>query len=169
MPRQSDDVQNTVGTPDQTPGGDPACQRLVLKLRRALPKMLADQPVSLAYLYGSVAAGLTTRFSDTDIALVTDQDLSPRERLDLMLRSQLALADCCDVVNADVRIINDAPLVFRGRVVCDGILLYARSEDVRIEFETSTRLRYFDYLPIHRRLQEAYFAHIRERGLYGRS
>ena len=62
---------------------------------------------------------------------------------------------------------NDAPLVFWGRVVCDGVLVYARDEQERIEFETTTRLRYFDYLPIHRRLQDAFFANLRERGLYG--
>jgi hypothetical protein len=66
-----------------------------------------------------------------------------------------------------VRIINYAPLVFRGRVVCDGSLVYARDEQLRIEFETATRLRYFDYQPVHRSIQDAFFADLRERGLYG--
>jgi siroheme synthase len=83
------------------------------------------------------------------------------------LRTQLALADHVDIPNADVRIINDAPLVFRGRIVSDGILVYARDDQERIEYETATRLRYFDYLPIHKRLQDAFFADLRERGLYG--
>ena len=140
---------------------------LTRKLRQALAAVLQHQPVQAAYLYGSMITGRVTPFSDVDIALVVDPDLTPLERLKLMLRLQVELADLCDIHNADVRVINDAPLVFRGRVVCDGILLYARDERARIEFETATRAEYFDYLPIHQRLQEAFFAGIRERGLHG--
>jgi hypothetical protein len=102
-----------------------------------------------------------------DIALIVEEGLAPLDHLKLMLGVQLDLDDRCGIPNADVRIINDAPLVFRGRVVCDGILVYARDEHERVEFETSTRLRYFDYLPIHRRLQDAFFEDLRERGLHG--
>lgn len=140
---------------------------LVLKLRQALFAILRDRPVKLAYLYGSVAAGFTTSFSDMDIALVTDQPMTPLERLHLISAVELELAGCLDIHNADVRVINDAPLVFRGRVVCDGMLLFARDEATRIEFETTTRDEYFDYLPVHRQLQEAFFADVRKRGLHG--
>jgi predicted ATPase/DNA-binding SARP family transcriptional activator len=80
----------------------------------------------------------------------------------------LALFNCCGI-EADVRVIDDAPLVFRGRVVTDGVPIFARSEDLRVAFETQTRMRYFDYLPIHRQLQESFFQNVRERGLHGRS
>ena len=152
---------------EETAPGSPVSSLLASKLRRVFPRILEHQPVILAYLYGSVITGRMTPFSDLDVALLTDEDLSPLDRLKLTLRVQLDLADQCDIPNADVRIINDAPLVFRGRVVCDGVLVYARDEQERIEFETTTRLRYFDYLPIHRRLQDAFFANLRERGLYG--
>jgi predicted nucleotidyltransferase len=144
-----------------------AREALISQLRQALASLLPQQPIQAAYLYGSAATGLVTPFSDVDIALVVSEPLTPLERLKLILRLQVDLADCCDIPNADVRILNDAPLVLRGRVVCDGILLYARDERERIEFETDTRLRYFDYLPIHKRLQDAFFADVRERGLYG--
>jgi hypothetical protein len=87
--------------------------------------------------------------------------------LRLILRVQLSLADRCAVQNADVRVIDDAPLVFRGRVVTDGVLVHSRDEHARVTFETSTRMRHFDFLPVHRSLQEAFFEDIRERGLYG--
>ena len=95
------------------------------------------------------------------------EDLLPFERLKLTLRIQLDLADEADISNADVRIINDAPLVLRGRVVSEGVLVYVRDEGERVEFEKATRMRYFDYLPVHKRLQDAFFADLRERGLYG--
>jgi len=140
---------------------------LVRRLRQALSAILKDRPVKLAYLYGSVATGFATSFSDMDIALVTDQAVTPLERLHLISAVELDLAEHWDIRNADVRVINDAPLIFRGRVVCDGILLYACDEATRIEFETTTRDEYFDYLPVHRRLQEAFFADVRKRGLHG--
>jgi predicted nucleotidyltransferase len=151
------------GTAPEASGANP----LVSKLRSALPRLLDEEPIRLAYLFGSVTTGRTTPFSDVDIALLVAEDLSPLDRLRLILRTQLALADHANIPNADVRIINDAPLVFRGRVVSDGILVYARDDQERIEFETATRLRYFDYLPIHKRLQDAFFTDLRERGLYG--
>jgi predicted nucleotidyltransferase len=141
---------------------------LVERLKANIGSILESYPIRLAYLYGSAVAGNSTPFSDVDIALVADRDLVPRERLKLMLEIEVELADQCDIHDADVRIINDAPLVFRGRVACDGILLYARDEATRIEFETTTRDAYFDYLPVHRKLQEAFFADVRERGLHGR-
>jgi len=140
---------------------------LVRRLRQALSAILKDRLVKLAYLYGSVASGFTTSSSDMDIALVTDQEMTPLEHLHLISAVELELVEHWGVRRADVRVINDAPLVFRGRVVCEGILLFARDEATRIEFETTTRDEYFDYLPVHRRLQEAFFADLRKRGLHG--
>jgi predicted nucleotidyltransferase len=140
---------------------------LVSIFRSALPRILDGQPVGLVYLYGSSAKDQATPLSDVDVALVVDEGLSPLERLKLVLRIQVDLAEGCDIRNADVRIVNDAPLVFRGRVACEGILVFSRDEAERITFETTTRLRYFDYLPIHRELQNAFFTNLRERGLYG--
>jgi uncharacterized protein len=139
---------------------------LVSELRERLPTVLEDEPVQLGYLYGSSVTGQTTPFSDVDIALILGDPVDPLERLRLILRVQLALADRCGIDHADVRVIDEAPLVFRGRVVSEGVLVYARDEGERIRFETATRMRYFDYLPIHRALQVTFFEALRERGLY---
>jgi predicted nucleotidyltransferase len=142
---------------------------LVDTLRLHLPQMVKDLPVQLAYLHGSAARGEETPSSDIDIALVCDDETSPSRRLRLMLEVSAELFRQAGIAEADVRVINDAPLVFRGRVACEGILLYARDEAQRIEFETRTRDEYFDYLPFHRRLQDAFLKNVRERGLlYGR-
>lgn len=54
----------------------------------------------------------------------------------------------CKVQNVDVRAINDAPLRVQGQVVTEGVLLYARNEDLRVDFEVYTRKRYFDFQPV---------------------
>lgn len=145
----------------------PQRDQLVGRLQQALQRILDQLPVRLAYLHGSVASGQLHPFSDVDLALVVEDGLTPLEHLKLILRTQVDLTDECDIPNADVRVINDAPLVFRGRVVTDGILLFARNEQERIAYEIDTRLRYFDYLPIHLGLQKAFFDDLQERGLYG--
>jgi len=157
----------TPASPPETKNHGLDRDELVPELREALSAILKDRPVKLAYLYGSVVTGFTTSPSDIDIALVTDQAITHLEHLDLISAVELELAERWDVRRADVRVINDAPLVFRGRVVSEGILLFARDEATRIEFETTTRDEYFDYLPVHRQLQEAFFADVRKRGLHG--
>ena len=138
-------------------------------LRQHLPEIVKDLPIQLAYLHGSAVRGEMTPFSDVDIALVCDADVPPVQRLRLMLDVSAALSRQAGIAEADVRVINDASLVFRGRVACEGILLYARDEAQRIEFETRTWDEYFDYLPFHRRLQDAFLKNVREQGLlYGR-
>jgi len=133
---------------------------------------LEKQPIQLAYLYGSVTRGEITPFSDVDIALVGTRPFSPQERLATRSDAshRLEVEDRCDLQDVDVRIINDAPLLLQGRVMTKGVLLYARDDSERVRYETMTRMRYFDYLPIHQRLRDAFLANVRERGLYyGRS
>jgi predicted nucleotidyltransferase len=140
---------------------------LLAVLNDSLPGILSGQPVTLAYFYGSARTGSMSPQSDIDIGLVVSESLTPADSLNLILRLKLALEERSGLSNVDIRIINDAPLVFRGRVVTDGVLIYSTNETQRVQFETSTRLQYFDYLPIHLQMQSAFFEDIRKRGLHG--
>jgi predicted nucleotidyltransferase len=96
--------------------------------------------VILAYLHGSAAAGRMTPLSDVVIALVLDEEALPGfPRLQFELMAADEIEQECGVNQADVRIINDAPLMLRGRAVTDGILLFVRDQSKRIAFKTRTR------------------------------
>lgn len=151
---------------EATRSSEPAVE-IVTCLRRALPKLCGDHGVSLAYLYGSSLTGLSHPWSDVDLALVVDPDLSLQEQLKLIMRLDAELTDACGINNADIRVVNAAPIVLKGKVVTEGMLIYARNEETRVDFETSTRLRYFDYLPVHREFHETSLNVLRERGLHG--
>jgi uncharacterized protein len=151
----------------QTETRSQAFEPLMDKLRGELAKILAPQPVRLAYLYGSTATGQTTPFSDVDIALVLEADAALPSRLHFELMVEDELAARCDLSQADVRVINEAPLELRGEVVTQGILLYARDEQMRIEFETATRREYFDFQPVAEFFRQAFFNDLRKRGLRG--
>ena len=132
------------------------------KLKAELPRLVVEQPVMLAYLYGSVAEGYTLPTSDVDVALILSpgHGLSPYQRLCLELKVAAELEARCGWDPVDVRSLNDAPLMAQGQVVTEGLLVYSRDEDFRVDYETLTRKRYFDFLPVARMMQRAYFEHM---------
>ena len=135
---------------------------VLAKLRAELPRLLVEQPVMLAYLYGSVAEGYALPTSDVDVALVLlpDHGLSSYQRLCLELKLAAELEASCGLDPVDVRSLNDAPLMVQGKVVTEGVLVYSRDDDFRVDYETLTRKRYFDFLPVARMMRRAYFEHM---------
>jgi uncharacterized protein len=137
-------------------------------LKSCLAGVFSRHPVALAYLFGSAATGRTTPLSDIDIALVLlEGQIDDKDRLMFELKVEDELASGCGLSNADVRVINKAPVAIRGEVVTEGILLFSRDEELRVEFETRTRSEYFDFLPAIKFIRESYFDHLRERGFNG--
>jgi predicted nucleotidyltransferase len=119
------------------------------RLRAAVTEVLKESPeVAAAYLYGSQARGSTQPLSDIDLAFVLREDFRPKdpliaERLAARIASTLRTP-----VEVDAHVAEDLPLPVRGRVVTTGILLYERDPARRVDFETSTRRLYFDFLPL---------------------
>jgi uncharacterized protein len=145
-------------------------EALLARVRAVLPCVLEGRPVVAAYVYGSVAAGTMTPRSDLDVALVLGTTLDPYERLLLELAIQAEVEDALQAVPVDVRAIDEAPLMVRGKIVQTGVLVYERDRRARVAFEVETRKRYFDFAPSARRLRAAFLQHVREKGLsHGRS
>ena len=142
--------------------------RILARLNEILPPILAQYPVDAAYVYGSVARGTVTPFSDVDIALLLTQSLSAYDRLQLELTIQGEVEATCGLPPADVRAINQAPLLVQGRIVQEGILLYELDRVRRVAFEVDARKRYFDFVPVARSLQKAFLRRVHREGLlYG--
>ncbi|GAB4548712.1 MAG: hypothetical protein Kow0063_43630 [Anaerolineae bacterium] len=142
-----------------------AAARILEQLKEVLPSVLAAYPVEVAYVYGSVARGTVTPFSDVDIALVLSEPLPPYERLKLEMEIEAAIEDASALRDMDVRVIDQAPLLVRGKVVQEGVRLYERDQARRVAFEVETRKRYFDFAPVARRLQAALLEKIQREGL----
>ncbi len=122
------------------------------------------QDVRLVYLYGSTARGQARPGSDVDIGVVLDHSVPPGSQLKLELELELETAlAAAGVPNADVRVLNNAPLLLQGEVMAEGRLLCARDEDERIAYEASTRSRYFDYLPAARAMAQTFAGALAER------
>lgn len=148
--------------------------QILAKLREQLPSVLAPHPVVAAYVYGSVARGQVLPTSDVDLAVITDPlQLSPYASLELELSIQADIEEADRRATAtedglpdiDVRIINNAPLTVRGRILQEGILVYDGNHRARVDFEVTTRRRYFDFAPIQRQLRKARMEHIHQEGI----
>jgi predicted nucleotidyltransferase len=145
-------------------------ENLAESLKNCVKPVLDRHPIQLAYLYGSAARGQMTPLSDVDIALVTIEGaVAPKERLKFELIVEDEIVRMCSLSKADVRVINQAPLVIRGRVVTSGIVLYSRDESFRIEFEIRIRSEYFDFQPVLEFHRQTFFKDVLERGISGRA
>lgn len=147
-------------------------ESLIQLLREKAEAIFGPLPVDAAYIYGSVATGQVHPFSDVDLALLVEEEvvqrLSPYERLRLEADVELRIADLTGIHYADVRIMNDAPIAWRGPVVLWGICIYSRNENRRIEFEVRSRKEYFDFRPVLEMMHQALVTRWREElKLYG--
>ena len=144
-------------------------QKLVEQLRAAMSETLADQPVVVAYLYGSQASGLATPSSDVDIALLSEGKASIEEEIRIERKVQEEIYRRCGLENVDVRFLNNRSLLFQGRALSNQVVLYCRNEQARVVYETRVRDLYFDFLPVAERHRKVFFERLRKEGLaYGR-
>ncbi|MGH7543458.1 MAG: type VII toxin-antitoxin system MntA family adenylyltransferase antitoxin [Gemmatimonadota bacterium] len=119
--------------------------------------------VAAAYVYGSVARGEATSLSDIDIALLFSEDAPESLRHDVIVQVASGLAHTAVGKELDVRDIEELPLVVQGRILTEGRLVRSNDDVRRVRFETSTRMRYFDFLPFHVRDVEEGLRSLRRR------
>jgi len=119
-----------------------------------------DTQVLFAYLYGSYAVDQAHPFSDLDIGIYVPR-LSQREKLDLEMTLALELDKKLEKgPTSDVRILNSLPLAVAGKVITEGLLIYCRDDEARIDYETIIRSAYFDFLPFIHNYQQTYLEQI---------
>lgn len=124
------------------------------------PEIFSKRPVLFAYLYGSYATGLVHPFSDLDIGIYVEK-MSPSHYLGLELSLALEIDEKLgSKVASEVRIINALPLVVTGAIITEGMLIFSRDEIMRVDFETSVRSAYFDFLPVLREYRNTYVENI---------
>ena len=115
--------------------------------------------IELAYWFGSRAQGKGTPLSDWDFAVKYNKEMTWKEQLNI----RSAIADCLKTDAVDLVDWDQAPLSLRYAIVQEGVLLLSRDESLRVDFETETRSRYWDFEPYRREYQEAFFKRAIER------
>lgn len=134
-------------------------------LRAAVEAAVSGHPeIAAVYLYGSAARERATPLSDVDLGLLfTEPAGSFRDRLATAARIGSAIARAHPDVDVDARDLEELPLAVVGAVLTEGVLVVSNDERRRVDFERETRLRYFDFLPVHRAEVAEANAALRER------
>lgn len=132
-------------------------------LRDAFGQFVSTRAIVAAYLYGSHARGQAGPGSDIDVAVLLEsgREAAPMEPL----RLGNELEDKTGLKNIDVRLLNDAPLSTRGRILSEGQLVYSGDDAARVDFEVATRSLYFDFLPHLNYIRQAFIKRTAEKGL----
>ncbi len=139
---------------------DVRIEKIQSDLLTLAPDIFGKHPVLFAYLYGSYATGLVHPFSDLDIGIYVNK-ISHRKYLDLELSLSLEIDEKFESgISSEVRIMNGLPLMIKGNIITEGVLIFSGNETIRVDFETSIRDAYFDFLPIIRRYQRTYMENI---------
>ncbi len=129
---------------------------IIKKLQHVSHSVFSCCPVLFAYVYGSYATDTPHPFSDLDIGIYLQPELDDyvhKIEMDLSLELDTKLGH---VIETDVRVINNLPLTFLGQILTEGILIYSRNENARVEFEVGIRKRYFDFMPVIQNYNKAY-------------
>jgi uncharacterized protein len=112
--------------------------------------------IAAAYLFASVARGLSRADSDVDVAVLFERD-PPRTFGGLPLDQEGGLERLLEHP-VQVVVLNHAPVDLVHRVLRDGHLVLDRNREARIAFGVRARNEYFDLLPFllrYRRLDRA--------------
>jgi predicted nucleotidyltransferase len=106
-----------------------------------------ERDILFAYLFGSYAKGTQNEKSDIDIAVyLIDEEILEKYPL-YTSRLAIRIENILDKKKVDVRILNGSTLRFRNQVLMHGKLLHSKDEKKRIEFETSSLAKYYDFKP----------------------
>ena len=125
-----------------------------LKIIETIKTVLQKEPnIVFAFLHGSFLS--EPSFRDIDLGVFLDIE-NPSGYLDSELElSQRIEDELNSAFPVEVKIVNQAPLSFRFGVI-KGKLLFARDDDILVDFMTTTARQYLDFAPLrHRYIKEA--------------
>ncbi|MBU4124593.1 MAG: nucleotidyltransferase domain-containing protein [Nanoarchaeota archaeon] len=105
------------------------------------PKIFQKYGVKIAYLFGSRAKDFAAPESDFDIGVLFKEDGSDLFDKSMRLGMELQKFFPAEV---DVRVLNNAPSLFKYEVISANLPLYSEDERERIDFEVRCAKEYID-------------------------
>jgi len=115
----------------------------IMKVEIIKDVLSRDRNIIAAYIYGSAVRGNYTESSDIDIGVLVKKEIKdPLYEAKLSIKIEKKLNK-----EVEVRVLNNKPLIFLHQVFGHGKLLFSKNEKIRLNFETATINKYFDFLP----------------------
>lgn len=107
----------------------------------------SQEDILLVYLYGSQAKGTAKVSSDIDLAILTKKN--GRDPFDIQID---AMDELVKITKREVEVQNlrSVEISFAHRVISEGKLLFARSLEDKVSYETYVLRTYFDLKPLYK-------------------
>ncbi len=116
--------------------------------KKIVQTLKREKSVIAAYLFGSFQNRTNTPLSDVDIAVLFSEGFfSSTHRIDFESHIENLLKERLPDYNFDVKTMNTAPLVIKGKIIANGKLLFATSLKKIADFEEHTLRYYLDFKP----------------------
>lgn len=109
-----------------------------------LKEYFKNKSVRLVYLMGSQATGQTKPYSDIDMAVLFDQNLSAKQRFNARIELLAGLTKFLGTDNIDLIDLQNSSPIFAYEAIRHRKELYIKDEYIRVDFETKTLANYFD-------------------------
>ncbi|MFH1776948.1 MAG: nucleotidyltransferase domain-containing protein [Candidatus Omnitrophota bacterium] len=133
-----------------------------IKTERICAYLKSCKEVLAAYFYGSYINGRAGKGSDLDIALLFLPGGKITNISDKEIKYALSIEKKLEHVEADVKIINSAPLFFQYKIISEGKLIFCRDNYLRIKYEIRTTIEYFDFKPFLDYYNQCMYQNIKE-------
>jgi predicted nucleotidyltransferase len=116
-------------------------------LKNHIKKIARQNPDILAvFLYGSRADDSATPLSDADLAILLTKDPeSDLTRLSMELDFEEKLSKLSGEFRFDIRTINYAPILVKGRILTEGKCLYCTDDEKLADYREKILLPYLDF------------------------
>lgn len=116
-----------------------------MKYEKEVTDFLQKQdPVELAYLFGSVAIQKAGKLSDIDLAIFLDESIEKKERFKIKLRLISDLENILKTDRLDLVIMNDAPISLNFEIIKANHPLFIRDKNLKVDLEHHIISRYLD-------------------------
>jgi predicted nucleotidyltransferase len=103
--------------------------------------------ILIAYLYCSYSQGNNTKFSDIDIGVVLEDSFQEKPLYFASLAYEVKKS-FDEVINIDLRVLNNQPPRFLFQVLKNGKLIYFKDKNFKDEFEIKVITKYLDIKPM---------------------
>jgi len=101
----------------------------------------------LAYIFGSSLKRNKREAHDVDIAILLDKDPPDNGLIKARTAIYLEIRKILPGVNADMTILNGASVTLCHEVIKNGKIIYEKDPETRVDFETTSDLKFYDLEP----------------------
>lgn len=126
----------------------PSFDELVATLRLKLYPLFEKYNCQFAYLGGSWATGQANWWSDVDVfvSIPKINNIIETKTFEVLVALNTEAEQATGNSKLDIRVIDALPIHVQYQIIVNGILLYDKSEEVRLDYKERIMKLYYDHI-----------------------